>query len=62
VVFGPEWWLYVLNRISEHPARLHTAVADALEPGHRARLQAEPLPDAASSSSGTSHRHATESA
>ncbi|WP_134742013.1 proline dehydrogenase family protein [Nocardioides sp. 503] len=29
VVFGSEWWLYVLNRISERPERLHTALADA---------------------------------
>lgn len=30
VVFGQEWWLYVLNRVSEHPDRLHAAVADGL--------------------------------
>lgn len=30
VVFGHEWWLYVLNRISEQPDRLHRAVDDAL--------------------------------
>lgn len=28
VVFGPEWWLYVLNRIAEHPERAITALAD----------------------------------
>ncbi|MHA7269101.1 proline dehydrogenase family protein [Arthrobacter sp. HLT1-20] len=28
VVFGPEWWLYVLNRIAEHPERVVTALAD----------------------------------
>ncbi|GEE03159.1 proline dehydrogenase [Gordonia spumicola] len=28
VVFGREWWLYVLNRIAEHPGRLVAAVAD----------------------------------
>lgn len=33
VVFGQEWWLYVLNRVSEQPERLHTAVADALRAG-----------------------------
>jgi len=36
VVFGQEWWLYVLNRVSEQPDRLHAAVADALgDPGGR---------------------------
>ena len=30
VVFGRQWWLYVLNRVSEQPDRLHTALADAL--------------------------------
>jgi proline dehydrogenase len=29
VVFGQEWWLYVLNRVSEQPQRLHTALSDA---------------------------------
>ncbi|WP_104090827.1 proline dehydrogenase family protein [Arthrobacter sp. GMC3] len=28
VVFGGEWWLYVLNRIAEHPQRVVTALAD----------------------------------
>lgn len=28
IVYGPEWWLYVLNRIAEHPERLVQAVAD----------------------------------
>ncbi|WP_336920824.1 proline dehydrogenase family protein [Aquipuribacter sp. SD81] len=28
VVFGPHWWLYVLNRIAEDPARVITALAD----------------------------------
>lgn len=28
VVFGPEWWLYVLNRLAEHPERVVTALAD----------------------------------
>ena len=55
VVFGPEWWLYVLNRISEQPARLHTAVADALEHGHRAGLSGEPTPDPSVSSSTSRH-------
>jgi proline dehydrogenase len=32
VVFGHEWWLYVLNRMSEQPDRLHRAVDDALVP------------------------------
>jgi proline dehydrogenase len=32
VVFGGEWWLYALNRISEDPVRLHTALADAVDP------------------------------
>lgn len=30
VVFGQEWWLYVLNRISEQPERLHLALAEAV--------------------------------
>ncbi|KJF24991.1 proline dehydrogenase [Rhodococcus sp. AD45-ID] len=29
VIFGTEWWLYVLNRIAEEPARVYTAIADA---------------------------------
>jgi proline dehydrogenase len=29
LIFGVEWWLYVLNRIAEDPRRLATAVADA---------------------------------
>ncbi|PSS44057.1 proline dehydrogenase [Arthrobacter woluwensis] len=28
IVYGPEWWLYVLNRIAEHPERVLLAVAD----------------------------------
>jgi proline dehydrogenase len=28
VVYGPEWWLYVLNRIAEHPERVVLALAD----------------------------------
>lgn len=28
VVYGPEWWLYVLNRIAEHPGRAILALAD----------------------------------
>ena len=28
VVFGDQWWLYVLNRIAEHPERVLTALAD----------------------------------
>lgn len=28
VLFGPEWWLYVLNRMAEHPERVITALAD----------------------------------
>jgi proline dehydrogenase len=28
VIFGREWWLYVLNRIAEHPDRVITALAD----------------------------------
>ncbi|WP_222194700.1 proline dehydrogenase family protein [Modestobacter italicus] len=28
VVFGGEWWLYVLNRIAEDPARVFTALTD----------------------------------
>lgn len=28
IVYGPEWWLYVLNRIAEHPERTITALAD----------------------------------
>ncbi len=28
VVYGPEWWLYVLNRIAEHPERAVSALAD----------------------------------
>lgn len=30
VVFGQQWWLCVLNRVSEQPERLHSAVADVL--------------------------------
>jgi len=28
VVYGPQWWLYVLNRIAEHPERALLALAD----------------------------------
>ena len=28
VLFGSEWWLYVLNRMAEHPERVITALAD----------------------------------
>lgn len=28
VIFGGEWWLYVLNRIAEQPQRVVTALAD----------------------------------
>ncbi|MBO9705933.1 MAG: proline dehydrogenase family protein, partial [Arthrobacter sp.] len=28
IVYGPEWWLYVLNRIAEHPERVLLALAD----------------------------------
>lgn len=28
VVYGPEWWLYVLNRIAEHPERVLEAIAE----------------------------------
>jgi len=28
VIFGGEWWLYVLNRIAEQPERVLTALAD----------------------------------
>lgn len=27
-VFGPQWWLYVLNRIAEHPGRVLDALVD----------------------------------
>lgn len=33
IVYGPEWWLYVLNRIAEHPERVLIALADL---GHSA--------------------------
>ena len=33
VIFGNEWWLYVLNRIAEHPDRIITALADLREVG-----------------------------
>ncbi|WP_141210614.1 proline dehydrogenase family protein [Rhodococcus sp. OK302] len=29
VLFGTEWWLYVLNRIAEEPERIYTALIDA---------------------------------
>ena len=29
VLFGTEWWLYVLNRIAEEPERVYTALIDA---------------------------------
>jgi len=32
VVYGPEWWLYVLNRIAEHPERALLALADLAGP------------------------------
>lgn len=32
VVFGGEWWLYVLNRIAEDPQRVVTALADLNRP------------------------------
>ena len=28
IVYGPQWWLYVLNRIAEHPNRVILALAD----------------------------------
>lgn len=28
IVYGPQWWLYVLNRIAEHPQRIILALAD----------------------------------
>lgn len=28
VVYGPQWWLYVLNRMAEHPERAIQALAD----------------------------------
>jgi proline dehydrogenase len=28
IVYGPEWWLYVLNRIAEHPERAILALSD----------------------------------
>ena len=28
IVFGGEWWLYVLNRMAEHPERALAALAD----------------------------------
>lgn len=28
-IFGTEWWLYVLNRIAEHPDRVFEAILDA---------------------------------
>jgi len=31
-IFGGEWWLYVLNRIAEHPERAITALADLQAP------------------------------
>lgn len=32
IVYGPEWWLYVLNRIAEHPERVLLALADLGRP------------------------------
>ncbi|MEE6169698.1 MULTISPECIES: proline dehydrogenase family protein [unclassified Mycolicibacterium] len=32
VVYGPDWWLYVLNRIAEHPQRAIVALADLNHP------------------------------
>ncbi|WP_036967582.1 hypothetical protein [Promicromonospora kroppenstedtii] len=31
LIFGDEWWLYVLNRIAEDPTRVITALADLRE-------------------------------
>lgn len=31
LIFGTEWWLYVLNRIAENPDRVFQAIADAAE-------------------------------
>jgi proline dehydrogenase len=28
VIFGGEWWRYVLNRLAEDPQRVVTALAD----------------------------------
>ncbi len=33
LVYGTEWWLYVLNRIAEDPQRLLLALVDAATPG-----------------------------
>jgi proline dehydrogenase len=30
LIFGTEWWLYVLNRIAEQPERVYTALVDAV--------------------------------
>ena len=32
VIFGTEWWLYVLNRIAEQPERVFDAIIDAGHP------------------------------
>jgi proline dehydrogenase len=29
LIFGTEWWLYVLNRIAENPDRVFQAITDA---------------------------------
>lgn len=34
VVFGGEWWLYVLNRIAEEPHRVNDAIIDAGRQNH----------------------------
>lgn len=31
VLFGTQWWLYVLNRIAEEPERVYTAIIDAAD-------------------------------
>ena len=38
VIFGGEWWLYVLNRIAEQPERVLTALAD-MKPARAPRLE-----------------------
>ena len=38
VIFGGEWWLYVLNRIAEQPERVLTALAD-MKPDRAPRLE-----------------------
>ncbi|TDN92630.1 proline dehydrogenase family protein [Microbacterium sp. BK668] len=41
IVFGREWWLYVLNRIAEHPERVILALADLADFAHDADLDDE---------------------